>query len=464
MENVMVESRMIIMNLIYLISALMFAFGIKMLGKPMTARKGNVISSIGMLLAVLATLICMDIITYQWIVIGLVIGGACGYYKAERAAMTEMPQTVALLHGFGGLAALLVDWVAFDVNPTSDLLTQTAIYLSIVIGGITFTGSLVAWGKLSEKLPGRSITFPGIKFFNALAFLCLIVAGAVFLTSSYYHYPIFLAVLALSFILGLTLVLPIGGADMPVVISVLNSYSGLVACTTGFALRNILLIVTGAFVGANGVILSIIMCKAMNRSLVNVLFGGFGASSTGKSSEEGRETKSLSVEDAFYVLESAKSVVIIPGYGLAAAQAQHAVRELQELLEENGCEVKYAIHPVAGRMPGHMNVLLAEASISYDALVEMDDINPQMSLVDVAIIIGANDVVNPAALTDESSPIYGMPIIRADQAKQVFVLKRSMASGFAGIPNPLFYADHTSMIFGDAKNTLQALASEFKVE
>lgn len=454
-------TKTIAMNLIYLVSALMFAFGIKMLGKPETARKGNFISSAGMLLAVLATLVFHHIISFQWIIIGLLIGSLLGIYKAQKAAMTEMPQTVALLHGFGGLAALLVDWVAFDVNPNADLLTLTAIYLSIVIGGITFTGSVVAWGKLSEKLPGRSIAFPGIKLFNFLSFVLIVVAGGFFLATPLYHYPIFLAVLALSFILGLTLVLPIGGADMPVVISVLNSYSGLVACTTGFALRNILLIVTGAFVGANGVILSIIMCKAMNRSLLNVLFGGFGASSH-QTEEETHEVKSLSVEDAFYVLEAAKSVVIVPGYGLAAAQAQHAVRELGDLLEENGCEVKYAIHPVAGRMPGHMNVLLAEANISYDALVEMDDINPQMPLVDVAIIIGANDVVNPSALTDEKSPIYGMPIIRADQAKHIFVLKRSMASGFAGIPNPLFYAENARMIFGDAKATLQTMAAEFK--
>lgn len=455
-------SNTIAMNLIYLISSLMFAFGIKMLGKPSTARRGNFISSFGMLIAVLATLVFHHIISYQWIIIGLVVGSAFGLYKAQRAAMTEMPQTVALLHGFGGLAALFVDWVAFDVNPFSDLLTQAAIYLSIVIGGITFTGSLVAWGKLSEKLPGRSITFPGIRYFNAFAFLLIIVSGGIFLATPYYHYPLFLTALALSFALGFTLVLPIGGADMPVVISVLNSYSGLVACTTGFALRNILLIVTGAFVGANGVILSIIMCKAMNRSLANVLFGGFGASTSNQDDKETRETKAISVEDAFFVLEAAKSVVIIPGYGLAAAQAQHAVRELGELLEENGCDVKYAIHPVAGRMPGHMNVLLAEANISYDQLVEMDDINPQMPLVDVAIIIGANDVVNPSALNDESSPIYGMPVIRADQARHVFVLKRSMASGFAGIPNPLFYADNAHMIFGDAKASLQSLAAEFK--
>ncbi len=452
---------MVVMNLIYLISAVMFAFGIKMLGKPTTARKGNFISSLGMLLAVLGTLIFYHIISYQWIIIGLLIGSVLGLYKAQRAAMTEMPQTVALLHGFGGLAALFVDWVAFDTHPFSDLLTQGAIYLSIVIGGITFTGSLVAWGKLSEILPGRSIVFRGIKLFNAIAFLFIIIGGVIFLSSSVYHYPIFLAVLFLSFVLGLTLVLPIGGADMPVVISVLNSYSGLVACTTGFALRNILLIVTGAFVGANGIILSIIMCKAMNRSLANVLFGGFGALGQ-KETEEAQEVKSISVDDAFYVLEAAKTVVIVPGYGLAAAQAQHAVRELEEFLEDNGCDVKYAIHPVAGRMPGHMNVLLAEASISYDVLVEMEDINPQMPLVDVAIIIGANDVVNPSALNNEKSPIYGMPIIRADQAKHVFILKRSMASGFAGVSNPLFHAENARMIFGDAKATLQALAAEFK--
>lgn len=452
----------IAMNLIYLISALMFAFGIKMLGKPTTARQGNVISSVGMLLAVLATLVFNHIITYQWIIIGLLAGSVLGLYKAQKAAMTEMPQTVALLHGFGGLAALLVDWVAFDTHPISDLLTQGAIYLSIVIGGITFTGSLVAWGKLSEILPGRSIAFPGMKLFNIAAFLAIIIAGGYFFATPYYHYPIFLGVLGLSFILGLTLVLPIGGADMPVVISVLNSYSGLVACTTGFALRNLLLIVTGAFVGANGVILSIIMCKAMNRSLANVLFGGFGSSTHHKSNEKEQATQAISTEDAFFILEAAKSIVIIPGYGLAAAQAQHAVRELGELLETNGCDVKYAIHPVAGRMPGHMNVLLAEANISYDLLVEMDDVNPQMPLVDVAIIIGANDVVNPSALSDDKSPIYGMPIINAHLAKHIFVLKRSMASGFAGIPNPLFYADNTRMIFGDAKATLQSMAAEFK--
>ena len=458
---------MIVLNLFYLMSALLFAFGIKMLGKPTTARKGNTLSAVGMLIAVLATLACQHILSYQNILLGLVIGGALGLYKAKRTAMTEMPQTVALLHGFGGLAALFVDWIAFDTQPFSSTFVLAAIYLSIVIGGITFTGSLVAWGKLSEILPGRSIAFPGMKAFNVLAFVAVIVAGVLFLYPGTpyfvaYHYPLFLTILALSFILGFTLVLPIGGADMPVVISVLNSYSGLVACTTGFALHNLLLIVTGAFVGANGIILSILMCKAMNRSLTHVLFGGFEASTSSKKGEKEPEVQALSVEDAFHVLESARSVVIIPGYGLAAAQAQHAVRELSEFLEANGCEVKYAIHPVAGRMPGHMNVLLAEANISYDNIVEMESINPQMPLVDVAIIIGANDVVNTSAINDETSPIYGMPIIHAHLAKHIFVLKRSMASGFAGIQNPLFYAQNTRMIFGDAKATLQGLAAEFK--
>jgi len=452
----------IAMNLCYLISALMFAFGIKMLGKPTTARRGNFISSAGMLLAVTATLFFHHIIAYQWIMIGLVLGTLLGLWKAIKAAMTQMPETIALLHGFGGLAALFVDWIAFDVNPFSDVLTQASIFLSIVIGGITFTGSLIAWGKLSEKLPGKPVVFPGIRLVNAAAFAAILVGGIVFFGSTAYHYPIFLMVLALSLFLGITLVLPIGGADMPVVISVLNSYAGLVACTTGFALRNILLIVAGAFVGANGIILSIIMCKAMNRSLTNVLFGGFGAAVQNSDDASGKEVKAINVEDAFFVLEAAKSVVIVPGYGLAAAQAQHAVRELGELLEKNGSEVKYAIHPVAGRMPGHMNVLLAEADISYDLLAEMDAINPQMPLADVAIVIGANDVVNPSALDDKNSPIYGMPIIRADQARHVFILKRSMASGFAGIENPLFYADNARMIFGDAKATLQALSAEFK--
>ncbi len=451
-----------LINFTYIISSMLFAFGLKMLGSPVTARKGNMISSCGMLLAVLATLLSQHIISYQWILIGLVIGAAAGTFTAYRASMTQMPETVALLHGFGGLASLLVDWSAYHTHPTTDLVVTISIFLSILIGGVTFTGSCIAWGKLSERLPGKAIIFPGMKFLNIAVFLALLVGGFLFISNPLESYNVFLMILGLSFVFGILLVIPIGGADMPVVISVLNSYSGLVACTTGFVIHNTLLIVVGALVGANGIILSIIMCKAMNRSLINVIFGGFTATVTKKVAGEKKEVKSISAEDAFLILEAAKSVVIVPGYGLAVAQAQHVVRELSELLEKNGADVKFAIHPVAGRMPGHMNVLLAEANVSYDQLMEMDDINPIMENQDVAIVIGANDVVNPAARHDKSSPMYGMPIINVDKAKTVFVLKRSMAAGFSGVENELFHYDNTRMIFGDAKQTIQGLVTEFK--
>lgn len=451
-----------LINFTYIISSMLFAFGLKMLGSPVTARKGNIISSIGMLLAVLATLLSQHIISYQWIIIGLVIGASAGTFTAYRASMTQMPETVALLHGFGGLASLLVDWSAYHTHPTTDLVVTISIFLSILIGGVTFTGSCVAWGKLSERLPGKAIIFPGMKLLNIGVFLALLIGGFLFISNPLESYNVFLMILGLSFIFGILLVIPIGGADMPVVISVLNSYSGLVACTTGFVIHNTLLIVVGALVGANGIILSIIMCKAMNRSLVNVIFGGFTATVAKKATGEKKEVKSISPEDAFLILEAAKSVVIVPGYGLAVAQAQHVVRELSELLEKNGADVKFAIHPVAGRMPGHMNVLLAEANVSYEQLMEMDDINPIMENQDVAIVIGANDVVNPAARHDKSSPMYGMPIINVDKAKTVFVLKRSMAAGFSGVENELFHYDNTRMIFGDAKQTIQGLVAEFK--
>ena len=448
-------------NLVYIVSCVLFAFGLKMLGSPVSARRGNLLSAFGMLLAVLVTLCSQKIITFQWIAIGIVLGSVFGILVALRAAMTQMPEMVALLHGCGGLASVFVDWSAYHVKPVSDSVTTTALYLSILIGGVTFTGSIIAWGKLSERLPGKAILFAGQRMVNSLVLVGILALGGLFLHTPT-TYPYFLMILALSLFLGILLVIPIGGADMPVVISVLNSYSGLVACTTGFVIRNNLLIVVGSLVGANGIILSHIMCKAMNRSLANVLFGGFAAVKKQQSDGTKKEVKPISVEDAQLILESAKSVVIIPGYGLAVAQAQHAVRELAKILEENGCDVKFAIHPVAGRMPGHMNVLLAEANIPYDQLLEMDAINPLMETVDVAIVIGANDVVNPAARHDKSSPIYGMPIINADQAKTVFVLKRSMATGFAGIENELFYYENTRMLFGDAKQTLQALVAEFK--
>jgi NAD(P) transhydrogenase subunit beta len=448
-------------NLIYIISSVLFAFGLKFLGSPVTARRGNMLSALGMLLAVLATLGSGHIISFQWIAIGIIIGGSLGALVAFRAAMTQMPEMIALLHGCGALASVFVDWTAYTVHGSADLTNTITLYISIVIGGLTVTGSAIAWGKLSEKIPGKPILFTGQKWLNSAIIGGIAILGLMFIMQPS-RYDLFLIILGLSLAFGVFLVIPIGGADMPVVISVLNSYSGVVACTTGFVIHNTLLIVVGALVGANGIILSIIMCKAMNRSITNVLFGAFGSVIKKAASDEKKEAKAISVEDAFLILENAKSVVIIPGYGMAVAQAQHAVRELSEFLEKNGCDVKYAIHPVAGRMPGHMNVLLAEANIPYDQLMEMDAINPLMENVDVAIVIGANDVVNPVSRHDKSSPIYGMPIINADKAKTVFVLKRSMATGFAGIENELFYFDNCRMIFGDAKQTIQALVAEFK--
>lgn len=450
-----------ITNFIYIISSVLFAFGLKQLGSPVTARKGNILSTVGMALAIIATLIGGHIIHYQWILIGILVGALLGALVAFRAAMTQMPEMIALLHGCGALASVFVDWTAYHVHGAPTMVNAVTLYLSIVIGGLTFTGSAVAWGKLSEKLPGKPILFTGQQFVNIGLIAAMAILGVLFIMDPT-RYALFLIILGLSLIFGIFLVIAIGGADMPVVISVLNSYSGVVACTTGFVINNTLLIVVGALVGANGIILSIIMCKAMNRSLGNVIFGGFGAVKKKSSETVKKDVKPITVEDAHLILEAAKSVVIVPGYGLAVAQAQHAVNELSKALENNGCDVKFAIHPVAGRMPGHMNVLLAEASIPYDQLMEMEAINPTMETVDVSIIIGANDVVNPAARHDKSSPIYGMPIIDADKAKTVFVLKRSMATGFAGVENELFYFENTRMLFGDAKQTVQALVAEFK--
>ncbi len=449
-----------LMNLVYIISSILFAFGLKFLGSPVTARRGNMLSALGMFLAVIATLFSGHIISLQWILIGIVIGASLGALVAFKAAMTQMPEMIALLHGCGAMASVFVDWIAYRVHGATDLTNVITLYLSIVIGGLTVTGSGIAWGKLSGRISGKPILFTGQKWLNTAIITAIAILGVMFIMKP--SYEIFLTILGLSLFFGIFMVIPIGGADMPVVISVLNSYSGIVACTTGFVIHNTLLIVVGSLVGANGIILSMIMCKAMNRSIGNVIFGAFGNVVKKISTDEKKEAKSLSVEDAFLILENAKSVVIIPGYGMAVAQAQHAVRELSEFLDKNGCDVKYAIHPVAGRMPGHMNVLLAEANISYDQLYEMDAINPLMESVDVAIVIGANDVVNPASRHDKSSPIYGMPIINADKAKTVFVLKRSMATGFAGIENELFYFDNCRMIFGDAKQTIQAFVAEFK--
>jgi NAD(P) transhydrogenase subunit beta len=441
----------------YIVSAALFIFGLKQLGSPATARRGNLISSLGMLLAIVAALLDQGIVDFKWIAIGFVAGGVIGAAAARMVQMTAMPEMVALFNGFGGLASLLVGWAA--LVPSADTFTLVTIILSIFIGGLTFTGSLVAYGKLSEKLGSAPVMFQGQQVVNSLIVLGILLSAVLFcLESGAGVWLFFVIVLSLAF--GVMAVIPIGGADMPVVISLLNSYSGLAACAAGFAVDNNILIVAGSLVGASGIILTQIMCKAMNRSLANVLFSGFGSGKVETAAVEG-EIKPISVEDAYYVLEAASSVAIVPGYGMAVAQAQHVVKELMELLEENGAEVNFGIHPVAGRMPGHMNVLLAEADVPYDQLLEMDDINPRMENIDVAIVIGANDVVNPAAREVESSPIYGMPVINVDLARTVFVLKRSMASGFAGIENPLFYKENTRMLFGDAKESIGGLIREF---
>ena len=447
----------LIIQLAYVASAALFIIGLKLLGSAATARKGNTLSAVGMLVAIVAALIDQGIVSYQWIIIGVVVGGLIGAAAARLVQMTSMPEMVALFNGFGGLASLLVGWAA--LNGDASTFTVITIVLSVLIGGVTFTGSLIAYGKLSETIGSGAIMFRGQQVVNSLIVLG-IIGAAVMLSMDPTNTTWLYAVIGLSLLFGIMAVIPIGGADMPVVISLLNSYSGLAACAAGFAINNNILIVAGSLVGASGIILTQIMCKSMNRSLGNVLFSGFGSGVTEATVVEG-EIKPISVEDAYYVLEAATNVAIIPGYGMAVAQAQHVVKELCELLEENGAEVNFGIHPVAGRMPGHMNVLLAEADVPYDQLLEMDEINPRMETVDVAIVIGANDVVNPAAREVESSPIYGMPVINVDTAKTVFVLKRSMASGFAGIENPLFYKENTRMLFGDAKESIGGLIREF---
>ncbi|NNE65614.1 MAG: NAD(P)(+) transhydrogenase (Re/Si-specific) subunit beta [Pyrinomonadaceae bacterium] len=448
----------LIANFAYIVSAVLFIYGLKELGSPATARRGNIISSIGMMLAVIVTLIAQGIVDYKWIAVGVVVGALIGVLAARMVAMTAMPEMVALFNGFGGLASLLVGWAALYAAGITTF-TIVTVVLSVLIGGVTFTGSTIAWAKLNERITGKPILFPGQSILNALI-MAAIIACAVLFAMEPANVNYLYAIIGLSFVFGIMFVIPIGGGDMPVVISLLNSYSGLAACAAGFAINNLLLIVAGALVGASGIILTSIMCKAMNRSLSNVLFSGFGSTKQIESGETG-EVKPITADDAYYILEAASNVLIVPGYGMAVAQAQHVTKELQELLEKNGCEVTYGVHPVAGRMPGHMNVLLAEADVSYDVLMEMDEVNPRMESYDVAIVIGANDVVNPSAREDEGSAIYGMPVINVDFAKTVFVLKRSMAAGFAGLQNPLFFRPNTRMLFGDAKESIGALVREF---
>jgi NAD(P) transhydrogenase subunit beta len=456
-----------LINGAYIIASISFILGIKMLSSPKTARRGNLISALGMLIAVVVTLLDKQIISYEWIIVGLIIGSSIGIIAARRVKMTGMPEMVALFNGFGGVASLLVGAsIYYTLNPAATPWgILLSIYLAAIIGGITFTGSLVAYGKLSEKLPGKPITYRAQNFINIALILLLIIIGSIY---AGYLFPstmtsIFVVSIALSLALGLLITLPIGGADMPVMIALLNSYSGLAACASGFAILNNVLIVSGALVGASGIILTNIMCKAMNRSLSNVLFGSFAVATPKKSDTQAAgETKPITPEDTYLMLEAARSVLIIPGYGMAVAQAQHAVKELGELLETNGTEVKYVIHPVAGRMPGHMNVLLAEAGVPYEQLVEPEAVNSTMESVDICLIIGANDVVNPSARDDASSSLYGMPIIEADRAKIVTVFKRSMRPGFAGVQNPLFFKENTRMLFGDAKSSVSHLIGEFK--
>jgi H+-translocating NAD(P) transhydrogenase subunit beta len=451
----------------YLITAICFIFGLRFLSSPKTARLGNRISAVGMLIAVVATL-SQGIVNWWVLGAALVVGAAIGIVSAQRVKMTAMPQMVAIFNGAGGGAAALVAagelLKVYNIGsaPTADVAFTSV--LSAVIGSISFAGSIIAFLKLQEVLSGRPITYPGQQIVNALIALVILVCWGLVVANYPNSLEFFWIAMAASFVLGILFVLPIGGADMPVVISLLNSFTGLAAASTGFVLGNNVLIIAGALVGASGTLLTILMGKAMNRSVTNVLFGAFGAvkATTGGGAAKQQNVRSVNAGDVAAMLAYANQVIIVPGYGMAVAQAQHSIRELEDVLEKRGVEVKYAIHPVAGRMPGHMNVLLAEANVPYTSLYDMDDINPEFERTDVALVVGANDVTNPAARTDKNSPIYGMPILDVDKAANVVVLKRSMASGFAGIDNPLFDDPKTVMLFGDAKKSIDGVVAGVK--
>ena len=465
--------RDVIITVLYMISAVLFIRGIKLLGRADTARKGNGMSAVGMLIAVVTVLFekqVMDagMMSYLMIAAAVIVGSIIGAVWAKKVEMTGMPQLVALFNGFGGLSSLLVALAQYanyrTVGADAVPFEGITLGLTVAIGAIAFTGSVVAWGKLSGKMFKKSVTIPAKNALNAvlaiagLAGVCLYAFSG---SNTQLGFIGMIAVTAAYLILGFTMVVTIGGGDMPVIISLLNAFSGLAAAFAGLAISNSVLVVSGCLVGTSGLILTLIMCKAMNRTLYSLLFGSTGASKSKAGAGSGKEPKSMSVEDAYLILEAASSVVFIPGYGMAVAQAQHAVKELCDKLEENGAEVSFAIHPVAGRMPGHMNVLLAEANVPYEQLKTADEMNPQMANTDVAIVIGANDVVNPSALEDETSPLYGMPIINAFEARTVFVLKRGKGAGFSGVENPLFTNDNTVMLYGDAKQTVSSLVSEF---
>ena len=444
---------------LYLISALLFIFALRGLSHPESSRMGNIFGIIGMIIAVFTTLMFKSVLSYYEIGVAILIGGTIGSFIALRIEMTSLPQLVAAFHSLVGLAAVFVaaaafyDPVAFNIGKAGSIKTASLVEMSIgtFIGAITFSGSVLAFGKLQGTISGKPIVFKFQHFINALIFVLIILLIVFFVINQ--SPTIFWTIVVVSILLGFLVVIPIGGADMPVVVSMLNSYSGWAACGIGFTLSNNLLIITGALVGASGAILSYIMSKGMNRSIINVVLGGFGGEQDNSAGTDNSDkiVKQGNAEDAAYIMKNADSVIIVPGYGMAVAQAQHALREMGDILKKEGIEVRYAIHPVAGRMPGHMNVLLAEANVPYEEVLELDEINHDFPMTEVSFVIGANDVTNPAAKTDETSPIYGMPILDVEKSQSVLFVKRSMATGYSGVDNDLFYRDNTTMLFGDAK-------------
>ncbi|MBK7812077.1 MAG: NAD(P)(+) transhydrogenase (Re/Si-specific) subunit beta [Saprospiraceae bacterium] len=470
-----------ILVVIYLIASVTFMLGLKMLSKPDTARKGNLIAAVGMGLAIFATIFLykgdsgQHLTNLSWIFLALVVGTVIGYLMAKRVQMTAMPQMVSFFNGMGGACAALISVIEFQHISHSNLGAElqtglpaelvgkmVIIFAGLIIGAVSFSGSMIAFGKLEGKI--NDLNLPGQMFINMGLLLGTLIIAGLYLGGVVSGSSWFYLTLALSLIYGILFVMPIGGADMPVVISLLNSFTGVAAACGGFLYDNNVMLIGGILVGSAGTILTVAMCKAMNRSLLNVLIGNFGAGSAAAAgtNASGGSTKEINLSDAAILMKYSQKVVIVPGYGLAVAQAQHACHELEKLLEDNGVIVKYAIHPVAGRMPGHMNVLLAESNVNYDKLVEMEEINPEFNTTDVVLVVGANDVVNPAAKTDPTSPIYGMPILEVENAKNVIVMKRSMKAGYAGIENELFYQPKTYMLFGDAKDTLSKLVTEVK--
>ena len=462
----MLEISSNIENIVYLISASLFIVGLKRLASPITARNGNRLASLGMLIAIVLTILKYTDNNFEWIILGIVIGGLLGIILSKYVQMTAIPQLVAIFNGFGGGASALVAIyeILYPRESITSIFVLGAIAFSTVLGSLTLTGSFIAFGKLQEIIPTRPILFPLRNYLNSLLLLLIIFLAVIMVIPNFSSLNILYILIALSLLAGILIVIPIGGADMPVIIALLNSYSGIAGAGAGFVLNNPVLIISGSLVGASGLILTRIMIKAMNRSLANVILGGLGSEEGAQqtNSNENRPVKSLNTEDAAMILGYAENVIFVPGYGLAVAQAQHQINELANILKDNGANIKYAIHPVAGRMPGHMNVLLAEANIPYNELKDLDEINSEFDNADVAVVVGANDVTNPIARTDPSSPIYGMPILNVDKAKSVIVLKRSMASGFAGIENELFFLDKTSLLFGDARDSIEEMTREIK--